>query len=291
MDTAKRTPTSSCSDRKSHHFSQEMNREGAGALQLAIEDDEVPTADELDDNASQPASRLTPLEVEMQPLHPSGEEEENGVPVKGKVIHYATWEDWLYPPHLPRECQLLRRENLAVPACYLLVGVLQGLSSPLVNVLPLDLGATEAQQTTLSSVKSLPASFKILFGFLSDNVAWNGYRRKPYMFFGWMMASVSLAMLLFFSNLNIAPRNAGCFKSQSDADINSSVIDDADSGIPADAPSIAFLSVAFLGFGTGFWMADVMGDSIVAEKAKLEPPEARGSVQSSCYAYRYVSRF
>ena len=30
-----------------------------------------------------------------------------------------------------------------------------------------------------------------------------------------------------------------------------------------------------------------MGDSIVAEKAKLEPPEYRGSVQSSCYAYRF----
>jgi hypothetical protein len=31
-------------------------------------------------------------------------------------------------------------------------------------------------------------------------------------------------------------------------------------------------------------MADVMGNSIVAEKAKLELPKAWGSVQSSCYA-------
>lgn len=30
-----------------------------------------------------------------------------------------------------------------------------------------------------------------------------------------------------------------------------------------------------------------MGDSVVAEKAKLEPPNARGSVQSSCYSYRF----
>jgi len=34
-------------------------------------------------------------------------------------------------------------------------------------------------------------------------------------------------------------------------------------------------------------MADVMGDSVVAEKAKLEPENARGSVQSSCYSYRF----
>ena len=40
-------------------------------------------------------------------------------------------------------------------------------------------------------------------------------------------------------------------------------------------------------FFLGFWLADVMGDSVVAEKAKLEPPEARGSVQSSCYSYRF----
>ena len=30
-----------------------------------------------------------------------------------------------------------------------------------------------------------------------------------------------------------------------------------------------------------------MGDSMVAEKAKLEPPHSRGSVQSSCYSYRF----
>jgi len=97
--------------------------------------------------------------------------------------HLIGWRrsvhDWLFPPHLPRTCQLLRKENLAVPACYLLVGVLQGLSSPLINVFPLDLGATEAQQTTVSSIRSLPASFKLVFGFLSDNLPLAGYRRKP----------------------------------------------------------------------------------------------------------------
>jgi predicted MFS family arabinose efflux permease len=30
-----------------------------------------------------------------------------------------------------------------------------------------------------------------------------------------------------------------------------------------------------------------MGDSIVAEKAKLEPEYARGATQTSCYAYRF----
>lgn len=38
----------------------------------------------------------------------------------------ASINDWLYPPDVPRSCQLLRKENLAVPASYLLVGILQG---------------------------------------------------------------------------------------------------------------------------------------------------------------------
>jgi hypothetical protein len=78
-------------------------------------------------------------------------------------------QDWLYPPHLPRSCQLLRKENIAIPACYLLVGLLMGLVGPLTHVYPLDLGATEAQQTTVSVIRRLPSSFKLIFGFISDN--------------------------------------------------------------------------------------------------------------------------
>ena len=67
---------------------------------------------------------------------------------------YATSNTWLpkrvyqylYPPNVPRAVQLCRPENIAVPACYLLVGLLQGLSGPFTNVYPLDLNASEAQQ-------------------------------------------------------------------------------------------------------------------------------------------------
>jgi 4-hydroxy-3-methylbut-2-en-1-yl diphosphate synthase IspG/GcpE len=37
-------------------------------------------------------------------------------------------------------------------------------------VYPLQLGATEAQQTTVSVLRSVPATLKIAFGFLSDTV-------------------------------------------------------------------------------------------------------------------------
>ena len=192
-----------------------------------------------------------------------------------------SWYEWLYPPDVPRSVQLLRRENLAVPACYLCVGLLQGLSGPFINVYPLDLGATEAQQTTISSLRSLPASFKLAFGFLSDNFPVLGYRRKSYMFFGWFVATLSMVSLMLFSDLTLTEEMT------SEVDDEGTVTEVATS-IPADsAPTVPFLSLCLLLFGTGFWFADVMGDSIVAEKAKFEPEHSRGHLQSTCYACRF----
>ena len=154
-------------------------------------------------------------------------------------------EEWLFPPHVPPECQLLRKENLAIPVSYLLIGLLQGLSSPLINVLPLDLHATEAQQTSISSIRGLPASLKLLFGFWSDNRPWCGYRRKPYMLLGWAMASISMYILLWSSNLDIpSQNNNNCF-SNNDEDASDSTIT---SNLPADAPSIPFFSLSMLCF-------------------------------------------
>jgi len=253
---------------------------------LEVEDDEtLPldlALDEYDRDNSESETDEMKLRVE-QTLYPKE---------LGSTGSTGNWlEDWLFPPHLPRSCQLLRRENIAVPACYLLVGILQGLSSPLINVFPLDLGATEAQQTTVSAIRSLPSSFKLIFGFLSDNYPVLGLRRKPYMLLGWLLASLSVGMLLVLTNLDVPSRNTGCFVSSNWTNVtigaDSEVVVTADRVIPGDAPSIEFFSLTLLLFGMGFWFADVMGDSIVAEKAKLEPPSARGSIQSSCYSYRF----
>ena len=210
-------------------------------------------------------------ELELQPLHQKPRDQEADFHMLpslediDKQSGPVSWNDWFYPPDVPRECQLLRKENIAIPDCYLLVGILQGLSGPLINVYPLDLHATEAQQVTVSSIRSLPASFKLLFGFWSDNVPLAGYRRKSYMMVGWILCSTSLLMLMTFSDLSPVQNDT-----------------------PSEgAPSIPFLSLSLLGFGTGFWLADVMGDSLVAEKAKLESGATKGHLQSTCYACRF----
>ena len=204
---------------------------------------------------------------------------------------------YLYPPTAPRAVQLFRPENIAVPACYLLVGLLQGLSGPFTNVYPLDLNASEAQQATISSLKSLPSTFKLAFGFLSDNVPLFGYRRKSYMLLGWGLTSLSMFALLFFSDLSMEAVKVMNAQNSIDAGNDddtanrylqtAAAFDDSASALVGTPPSIPFLSFSLLLFGTGFWFADVMGDSIVAEKAKLEPETSRGHLQSTCYACRF----
>ena len=235
--------------------------------EMSLHPDERDPAIKLEDEESYQPTKTRPgaLEVEYKPsqtggidtmLYPTLAEEEQS-------FLSQCQRDWLYPPNVPRECQLLRLENLAVPACYLVVGLLQGLSMPVMTAYPLDLHATEAQQVTVSTIRSLPASFKLIFGFISDNFPLGGYRRKSYMLLGWMLASVSILALMLSSNLTLAK----------------------DEGPPLDAPSIPGLSVSLLCFGTGFWLADVMGDSLVAEKAKIEIQ--KGQLQSTCYACRF----
>ncbi|KAL7477866.1 hypothetical protein ACHAW6_003657 [Cyclotella cf. meneghiniana] len=198
---------------------------------------------------------------------------------------------YIYPPNAPRTVQLFRPENIAVPACYLLVGLLQGLSGPFTNVYPLDLNASEAQQATISSLKSLPSTFKLVFGFLSDNFPLAGYRRKSYMLIGWAVTSLSMCLLLVFSDLSMEAVQLNVAHEESveggnDTERYLQTIAQQNPVIGAP-PSIPFLSFCLLLFGTGFWFADVMGDSIVAEKAKLEPESSRGQLQSTCYACRF----
>jgi MFS family permease len=143
-------------------------------------------------------------------------------------------------------------DSIAIPACYLMVGTFQGLASSVLNTYPIQIGATEAQQTTIKILRTLPASFKIIFGFISDGFPIYGYRRKYYMAIGWIVAALASFALAVLNK-----------------------------------PSISTLSILVFVMSIGFWFADVIGDSLVAERAKYEPEEQRGQLQSLCYACRF----
>jgi len=273
---------------------------GLGREELA----RIMSEDENDNNDP----RRIDSKSSFDPLTP---ENNKGKPMIGIPEIAPSWlpqhvYDWLFPPQVPRSCQILRLENLAVPASYLMVGILQGLSGPFCNVYPLDIGATESQQTTVTLLRLLPASFKIIFGFISDNVPIAGYRRKSYMFLAWTLSSLSLAMLTMGSNLSLIKASGNNHMDNNNLDGHLDHNDDlqlqeGDDGtdltdttvtnaldlitVPLDAPSIPFLSLCIFCFATGLWWADVMADTVVAEKAKLEVQ--RGHLQSTCYACRF----
>lgn len=165
----------------------------------------------------------------------------------------------LYPPELVIQLQLFDKSNIALPINYFLVGLLQGLSSGIITILLLQLNATESQQVTISSLRSLPSSFKILFGFISDAFPMFGYRRKTYMAFGWIMASVSVLFLSYIT------------QSQNPSD------------------NIDSIALFYFLFGFGFWFADVVSDSVIAEKTRYETSENQGRIQSTCYACRFFA--
>ena len=126
----------------------------------------------------------------------------------------------------------------------------QGFSAPFINVYPLDLNATEAQQTTISGLRGLPASMKLAFGFISDNFPLLGYRRKSYMLIGWATASISMLALLMLSDLRLIKHL--------DEETGKTITYTND-----NAPTVPVLSCTILMSGIGYWLADVMADTLV----------------------------
>ena len=195
-------------------------------------------------------------------------------------------------------CSIISQfDTIGIPICYLMVGLVQGFMDPLMNVYPLDLGASEAQQTTIFTLKELPSCFKILFGLLSDNIPIHGYRRKPYMLLGWMITSISIFMVIMVSDLSlhrIPTTNETSWNTTNDI-MSIEQDDDVSSSSsnvmvvpPTNAPSIPLLSTAIFIWAVGLWLADVMGDALVAEKAKFETVRDRGNLQIFCYAVRGI---
>mmetsp|Transcript_11523 Transcript_11523/g.14959 ORF Transcript_11523/g.14959 Transcript_11523/m.14959 type:complete len:517 (-) Transcript_11523:204-1754(-) len=144
--------------------------------------------------------------------------------------------------------------NIAIPLSYFCVGfALNFLTTPTTYYMVHILDASAAQQSVVRTMQSLPWSFKLAYGFLSDCVPINGMRRKPYFILGWtiyIVCHLSLAALI--------------------------------------TPNIQWLTfLLFLGT-VGYMMSDVMTDAIVVERSKYESEEARGNIQAQGYIIRFI---
>ena len=118
-------------------------------------------------------------------------------------------------PHLAHPCDLHDPSNLAIALSYFSVGFAQSfLTTPLNIYLVNDLNAEPAIQNTINILCTLPWSFKLFYGFISDAFPIYGMHRKPYLCSGLAIyslsyifyatfachSSITLALCLFIGN-------------------------------------------------------------------------------------------
>jgi hypothetical protein len=102
-------------------------------------------------------------------------------------------------------------------------------------------------------------SFKTFLACLSDSTPIWGYRRKYYVFFGWILAGIGT----LFTALVI--------------------------GQPTSEDSAFPLIVCFSFITLSYLIADVASDGAVIALALREPVERRGTIQSTIYGCRYIA--
>ncbi|KAF1793928.1 Folate-biopterin transporter [Phytophthora cactorum] len=87
-----------------------------------------------------------------------------------------------------------------------------------IEFFPRSLGASDAQLSTVTVVRALPWTFKVLFGLLPDVFPIHGLRFTPYLFLGCVTASLFYLMLSIYSasdSLTIASFALTAFRSYS----------------------------------------------------------------------------
>lgn len=138
-------------------------------------------------------------------------------------------------------------ELIAILLVYFVQGIL-GLARLAISFfLKDDLGLSPAEVSALVGVASLPWMIKPLFGFISDGLPLFGYRRRPYLILSGLLGALSWVAL-------------------------ATVVDSAWAAMTAIA--LSSLSVAF---------SDVIVDSLVVERARVESVGDAGSLQSLCW--------
>ncbi|MEM7553161.1 MAG: folate/biopterin family MFS transporter [Cyanobacteria bacterium P01_A01_bin.84] len=163
----------------------------------------------------------------------------------------------VYSPFLPKVKQFIKEtilfgneptpELLAILTVYFVQGIL-GLARLAVSFFLKDeLGLSPAQVSALFGVVALPWIIKPAFGFMSDGLPIFGYRRRPYLILSGFLGAISWIVLATVVHTSVGA---------------TLVI------------ALGSLSVA---------VSDVIVDSLVVERARVESQSQAGSLQSVCW--------
>ncbi|PLZ30495.1 folate/biopterin family MFS transporter, partial [Fischerella thermalis WC542] len=138
-------------------------------------------------------------------------------------------------------------ELIAILTVYFVQGIL-GLARLAVSFFLKDeLGLTPAQVSALMGIVALPWIIKPLFGFISDGFPIFGYRRRPYLVLSGIIGAASWVSLATIVHTPV---------------------------LATAAIALGSLSVA---------VSDVIVDSLVVERARVESQAEAGSLQSLCW--------
>eukprot|EP00747_Dinoflagellata_sp_TGD_P216276 gnl/TRDRNA2_/TRDRNA2_88849_c0_seq1.p1 gnl/TRDRNA2_/TRDRNA2_88849_c0~~gnl/TRDRNA2_/TRDRNA2_88849_c0_seq1.p1 ORF type:complete len:580 (+),score=73.80 gnl/TRDRNA2_/TRDRNA2_88849_c0_seq1:94-1740(+) len=174
--------------------------------------------------------------------------------------------------------------HLGVYMSYLCVGFIYGAALAIVYPIVIVLNQeSNNYQQAVQGAFCFFWSFKVVFGYLSDNVSICGLRRKPYLLMGWMLAisaSTALAVIAQLSGVRRICESAN--RERVDCENRSSVA----YSFEVQDVSVTALVLLMCANNFGYVLADVAMDSLVIEYARREPPEDRGGIQGMCYTCR-----
>jgi sugar phosphate permease len=148
--------------------------------------------------------------------------------------------------------------SIAIPTTYFAIGVVSSfVTNPLNIYMVQALDADPTIQTTIKMLETIPWSFKIIFGFVSDAFPIFGMNRKPYLMIGMILWS---SFLLVYSVLM--------------------------------SENVFLLSLCVIMSQMGLLQMDVMVDTLLVIRSKqFESEEDVGGLQSTCYALKYSGQF
>ncbi|KAF4321062.1 hypothetical protein JM18_004611 [Phytophthora kernoviae] len=133
---------------------------------------------------------------------------------------------------------------------------------------------------------SLPWSFKVIIGIVSDCFPIMGSRRRAYMIVGWFVCSGTLLVLVF---MNQEPPFY-MDRTLRGKDLSKLPPDDFKGRINWQAPDSGSLYILLMMMASfGYMIADVASDGLVVEFSQREPEQTRGSVLSTVYLVRSVT--
>ncbi|KDO28883.1 hypothetical protein SPRG_05754 [Saprolegnia parasitica CBS 223.65] len=184
---------------------------------------------------------------------------------------------------------LVSREALALFSQYFAIGILYGMLPGMqYSVFQNYLKMEGYQVSAYGVLVVLGWSFKVFFGMLSDCVPIMGYRRKPWMLIGWVIATICLCVMTFssFPDPYCDAREIPCPKKvPTGVNMTPELRKWYNFDAPDQGGKFVMLSVIV---SFGYVMADCAADAMVVQYAQREPVAIRGRTQTAIYTLRYI---